>query len=143
MIEKGDIVLLKNICFFDGKIDHAFNKGRLCIYLGEFNDKMYFIAIANANNNEHDFIRKIYPSRENKLKKVSRPNIHSLIEKPVAYYQVKGHLSSYDLKRIFLNIKAYYKVILKDQDRIFLELTYNYFNEEKYYDEDITINKKK
>lgn len=144
MIEKGDIVLLKNICFFDGKIDHAFNSGRLCIYLGELNERMYFIALANASNEKQKFLRKIYPNKENNLKKVSRPNIHSLIEKPIAFYEVHGRLSDKDLNRVFLNIKSYYKVILKKQDEIFLELASNYFNKQKFYDSDaIIINKAK
>lgn len=135
MIEVGDIIFLKNICFYDGKVDHAFSKGRPCVYLGELDDKMYFILLVSSENKQA-FIRKIYPDEENGLKKISGPNIHSLIEKPIAYYVAKGSLSSNDIKRIFKNIKSYYKVVLKKQDGMFLELAYKYFNSEKYIDKD-------
>lgn len=140
LIEVGDIIFLKNICFYDCKVDHAFSKGRPCVYLGELNDKMYFIPLVSSENKQA-FIRKIYPDKGNGLKKVSGPNIHSLIEKPIAYYAVQGSLSANDIKRIFKNIKSYYKVVLKAQDEILLELAYNYFNGEKYIDKDkIDIN---
>lgn len=141
MIEIGDIAFLKNICFYDGKIDHAFDRGRPCVYLGELNDNMYFIPLVCAKNKQ-DFIRKIYPDKKNRLRKVSGPNIHSLIEKPIAYYSVQGSLSTNDIERIFTNIKAYYKVLLKEQDKIFLELTYNYFNSVKYTDKDKVVKNK-
>lgn len=112
MVEVGDIVFLKNICFYDGQIDHAFSKGRPCVYLGELDGKMYFIPLAGAQNKQ-EYLRKIYPDYENGLKKVSRPNIHLLIEKPIAYYTIQGSLSANDIKRIFINIKTYYKMVLK------------------------------
>ena len=142
MVEVGDIVFLKNICFYDGKVDHAFSKGRPCVYLGELDDKMYFIPLVSSENKQA-FIRKIYPDEENGLKKVSGPNIHSLIEKPIAYYVAKGSLSSNDIKRIFKNIKSYYKVVLKKQDGMFLELAHNYFNNRKYTDNDKVNTKNK
>lgn len=46
----GSIVFIKNIVFDGKEVDHSFNKGRPCIFLGELEDNMCFMPLSNVYN---------------------------------------------------------------------------------------------
>lgn len=85
-MEVGNIVYLKNICFGDGTADHACLVGRPCVYIGELDERMYFIPLVSIHKDKYKSESRIYPTKKNKLQKVSHPNVRVLIEKPIAFY---------------------------------------------------------
>ena len=65
----GSIVNIKNICFRNGEVDHSFNRGRPCIYLGELEDKMCFMPLIKCKFLKNKVKKIIKPTYENGLKK--------------------------------------------------------------------------
>ena len=43
-----NIVKIRNICFKDGIVDHSYKVGRPCVFIGEVDEKMYFIPLSLA-----------------------------------------------------------------------------------------------
>lgn len=75
----GDIVMLNNIIFGtiykNGKlinkksVDYAFDCGRPCVYIGEYDENMYFISISNASENSKHLSNEYLRAYKNGLVK--------------------------------------------------------------------------
>ena len=112
----GDIVKLNNIIFNidykNGKminkksIDHAFDSGRPCIYIGEHNENMYFISLSNSSINSKHFLE---PNKTNGLTKVCQANVKEIIKRPIAFYESIGYLTDKDMFEIYKTLKSFHK----------------------------------
>lgn len=133
----GDIVSFKNICFDDG-IDHCFKNGRPCIYIGEINEKMYFVPLTNVETLKHKITYIIKPTKENRLKKDCHPNYRQLLEKKASFYETMGYLNDDEMIDFFQNILKYLKEVRSESNRISISLAKEYLNKNKivYVDED-------
>lgn len=129
-MEIGSIVKIKNICFRGGVVDHSLSIGRPCMFLGELNDKMYFMPFTNTKTLKHKVRTIIKPNKQNGLTKASHPNLREIIEKPIAYYEDIGTLTNEEIKKIFIDIKKYYTEIFRDEDIILITLADNYLKEQ-------------
>lgn len=134
-MELGSIVFLKNICFKEGVVDHAYDIGRPCVFIGELSDKMYFIPLSGVKNLKYkNHLRGILrPNKNNNLSKVCHTNIKELIEKPIAFYEEKGYLNDNELYNLFNDIKIYYSEIRCEKNRKILMLADNYMKSCKKY----------
>lgn len=141
MIEVGNIVYFKNIIFEESKIDHSFNKGRPCVFLGELDNKMYFMPLSNVTTAKKYHGHHIKPNRENELKKVSHLCIRELLEKPMAWYNFYGYLDDVTLDDIFDNIYKFHNKIDEDKSRLLIKLYENYISSKKKYIDKDKINK--
>ncbi len=145
-MEVGNIVFLKNICFKEGVVDHAFDRGRPCIFIGELDEKMYFVPLASVKNLKYrDRLRGILkPNKNNNLTKICHTNVKELIEKPIAFYEIKGYLNDEELFNLFNDIKIYYSTIRNEKNRIMVMFADNYMKSfKKYVDYNKKIAKRK
>ncbi len=108
-MEFGDITILKNICFSDGKVDHSYKYGRPCIYIGENLDNMYFIPLSDLNFNIKEKHYIIVPTKENRLLKKSRIRVLELVERPIAFYEIYGNLGYFELQKLIRALRTSYK----------------------------------
>ena len=122
----GDIVYFKNLIFDNKVIDHSFNIGRPCVYLGEKGDNMYFVSLTNVDTLKHNVVHVIKPDKENNLKKPSHANFKNIVEKPVGFYESDSYLSDEDTELLFKNIFKYITKIKRPSDKICLELARDY-----------------
>ena len=140
MLNVGDIVKLKNICFEAKEVDHAFRIGRPCVFVGEDDNNMYFLPItSNHKNND-----KIVPNEINNLTKVSSINIRQLITKPVAFYDARGRIEEKYLIKAFDCIKKYHGKKLTEDGNTLIDIANEYLEKSKrrkYVDMD-RVNKK-
>ena len=142
MINVGDIIAIKNICFDEKILDHAFKLGRPCIFIGEYGENMYFVPISS---NGKSYL-KIKPTKENNLTKLCAINVKQIIEKPIAFYEAHGRLSDEDIANMFISIKRYYRKITDDKTKIIVDLANKYIEENSivsYVDKDEKENKRK
>lgn len=129
----GDIVKLNNIVFNsdikNGKIvnkksiDHSFDCGRPCIYIGEYEEHMYFISLSNSTIDGKHIIK---PTVINGLIKNSHPNIKQVIKKPVAYYPSIGYLNDKDMFSVFKTILSFHKRRKLENSDVLIKLARNY-----------------
>lgn len=97
-MELGDIVILKNIVFYNRdsthEVDHAFINGRPCVYIGEYEDCMYFLTISRFIKGEEKkfFNIIINKNTHKKMKKDCKINFSTIIKKPIAFYEVVDYL---------------------------------------------------
>ena len=125
-VEIGSIVKIKNICFKDGIVDHSYKQGRPCIYIGEVDEKMYFMPLSTAEP-EKNYV-KFRPNERNNLKKFSQINVRNVIEKDLHFVNPTGYLDEEDLVLIFNSVKKYYTTLRSDIDEKVLLLADNYLN---------------
>lgn len=97
-MELGDIVILKNIVFYNRdnthEVDHAFINGRPCVYIGEYEDSMYFLPITRViPGKENKFFNIVIDKNtHNKIKKDCKISFSTIIKKPIAFYKVVDYL---------------------------------------------------
>ena len=111
-MEVGDITVLYNIVFdkktkSGERVDHAMKQGRPCIFIGEIDEKMYFLPIMKHIEGQYNTI--IEPTKENKLSKKSMVNILNIIEKPIAFYSTHSYIDEKIMLDIFNRLLKYYK----------------------------------
>lgn len=131
MIEIGSIVKIKNICFKDGIVDHSYKQGRPCVFIGELDEKMYFMPLSTAEL-EKNYV-KFRPNEKNNLMKMSQINVRNVIEKDIHFLNPTGYLDEEDLVMIFYSVKNYYTTIKSEKDEKVLKLAEEYLNG-KYID---------
>ena len=107
----GDICYLENIIFENnGKkhLDqHSLFTGRPCVFVGETDEKMYFFPIIDFDDKFKGNIIEKTP--ENRLKKKSVIDAATIIEKPIAYYEKRGYISTKEMLQLYRNILYYYR----------------------------------
>lgn len=104
---------------------------------------MYFIPLVSIHKDKYKSESRIYPTKKNKLQKVSHPNVRVLIEKPIAFCVNCGTLMNDDIHNTFKDIMKYYKFVLADKSHKAVSLAINYFKKEEKYVDDalVTLNK--
>lgn len=138
-INIGSIVKIRNICFKDGIVDHSYKVGRPCVFIGEVDEKMYFIPLSHMEKSKN--YESIMPNDFNNLRKPSQINVRNVIEKDLFYPEITGELFDEELEKIFNSIKKYYKTVRNDIGRNVVFLADNYFKG-KYVDDDSNSLKK-
>lgn len=144
-MQVGDIVYLKNIVFEGSKVDHAFDKGRPCVYIGNLNGKMYFVPLTNVYTLKHNIPYTIKPNKCNGLRKESHPNFKQIVEKKESFYEVYGYLIEQEMIKLFKDAILYISEIRKETDSICVMLAKEYLDKHnvKYKDKDIVKQDKK
>lgn len=67
-----------------------------------------------------------------------------MIEKPIAFYEIKGYLNDEELFNLFNDIKIYYSTIRNEKNRIMVMFADNYMKSfKKYVDYNKKITKRK
>ena len=67
-----------------------------------------------------------------------------MIEKPIAFYEIKGYLNDEELFNLFNDIKIYYSTIRNEKNRIMVMFADNYMKSfKKYVDYNKKIAKRK
>lgn len=150
----GDIVNLNNIVFNsmfkNGKliskksVDHAFDSGRPCIYIGEYEENMYFMSLSHSDDNSKHLLK---PTYSNGLIKNSQPNVKEVIKKPIAYYQSIGYLTDKDMFHVFKTILSFHKKRKLENSDVLVKLARNYIKSYekglvKYIDDEGIVIKK-
>lgn len=151
----GDIVKLDNIIFGtiykNGKlinkksIDHAFDSGRPCIYIGEYDENMYFISLSNSSIDSKHFL---LPSVTNGLTKVCQPNVKEVIKKPIAFYKSIGYLTDEEMFKVYKTLRSFHKKRDFENRKAIMHLSNEYLRAYKnglvkYVDDEGIIIKKK
>lgn len=134
-MEIGDIVNLKNICFVEGNIDHAYRKGRPCVFIGEDDEHMYFLPLSNTKKVKNKKGVFIEPNKDNNLLKTSHLNYKQLIIKPIAFYAVRAFIDKDTMYKIFVEMTKFFKEIRSENDSKVLELAHD-FIDKSYCDAD-------
>ena len=135
----GDLVKFKNMVFSSyakhGKLklkydpDHAFLRGRPCLYIGTYNDKMYFFSLSNNKSYANKYI--IVPNNDNKLSKPSVVGYSNIIIKDASFYEITGYINEKDMCNIFKDMFLFYEEIDHtniDDLKIVIALANNYLN---------------
>ena len=112
----GDIVYFSNIIFEKAYyndenvilVDHCSHNGRPCIYLGQIDDKMYFIPIT-GNNKYSDMGVCINVTKSNRLLKPSYLVLNNIICKESSYYYTKGFINEHVMYDLFKKFIDYYE----------------------------------
>lgn len=144
-MQVGDVVYLRNIIFEGREVDHAFDKGRPCVYIGDIDDKMYFVPLTNTSTMKYKVPIIISPNKRNGLRKECHPNFKQIIEKRTSFYEVFGYLTEQEMIKFFEDALLYLSEIRRETDNICIELAKEYLDKHnvKYKDKDIVKQDKK
>ena len=111
MYDGGEIIIVNNIIFNNNRADHASIKGRPCIVLSDYNDKMTMIPLTSSKpksrrkNNYFVEIKGEDIESERfgfKSKKIEYSNVSSMFQKPLRHSEVLAYVK---LKRYFELLK--------------------------------------
>ena len=116
----GDICYLENIILENNGKKHldgySLFTGRPCVFIGETDEKMYFFPIIEiSDENQKGTIIEKTP--ENRLKNKSVIDTYTIIEKPIAFYQTRGHISTKEMLQLYKNLLFYYRKT-EDEDKL-------------------------
>lgn len=128
-LKKGSIVNIKNIIFNGNVVDHAMCVGRPCIFIGELNEKMYFLPLTSNYNYDLDVV--LEPNKINHLKKKCGINIKTIVEKPACCYEVIGEISNYQLYRMYKMLLLYYKTPFDEKAKNAFKIGFEFLDEEE------------
>lgn len=128
-MELGGIVIFKNIVFRNRniskthEIDHSFYSGRPCIYIGEYDDNMYFLPITSPDlrREQKSFDVMIRQRDHSRLSKDCKVNFVNIIKKPIAFYNQIDFLNESEINEMIdkglilyeFDSEEYYDVLFK------------------------------
>lgn len=136
-LEVGSIVYIKNICFERSgnnkfTVDHAYRNGRPCVYIGEKNNKDYFLPISHdvphLTRRNH-----LKPDDNNNLAKISMVNFYKIIKLNPCYHEVEGVLSLTDMLTVSSKAVAFFKKDEREDGKVILDLAREFIRKHPFY----------
>lgn len=102
--DRGSIIIVKNIIFKDGVLDHAYKKGRPCLVIDINDEEITFLTLSTLYNDikyRNDYIFENY--KKMGLKKNTYVNLQNIYKTKLCFYMEACKISELD----------YYKIIRK------------------------------
>ena len=125
--DKGSIILVRDIIFKEGMLDHAYKAGRPCLIIDIDDDYITFLTLSTLHNKkiyDHDYL--FNDCDDLNFKNDTYVNLQHIYRKRICFYEEVSHLNQ---KEYFKILRKFLRVNSKNPSDEFLEIASNIENQ--------------